>query len=204
MVASARALTFLGLLYRVAGDAVRLPRIGSICTICTAHDADLLRDHEGRIEPDAELADDVHIGALVLSVLLFELLGARMGDCAEVLVEIFLGHADTVIGDHDGAGILIEGKTDGKGALVHLHIRVREALEAQLVDSIRCIRDELAEEDLLVRIDGIDHEIEKLLALSLELFHMHPLTLLCRTAMSCPLHTFIDVPAENASIQDEA
>ena len=40
-------------------------------------------------------------------VLGLEIEGAGLGDGAQVLFQIFLGHTDTVIGDGQGAGFLI-------------------------------------------------------------------------------------------------
>jgi hypothetical protein len=55
----------------------------------------------------------------------------------------------------------------------HLGLRVEhrlvgERLVADLVERIGRVGDELAEEDLLVRVEGVDDEREKLVDLSLE------------------------------------
>ena len=45
-------------------------------------------------------------------------------------------------------------------------------LEIELVDRIRGVRDKFAQEDLTIRVDRVDHEIEQFLALSFELLHV--------------------------------
>ena len=155
----------------VALDAVGLPGEGLVGAEGATHDTDLVRHHERGVEPDAELADNVHVIALVLGVLLLELLRAGVRDGAEVLVELLLGHADAVVRDGNRARVLVEGQADRERGLVDLDVGVGEALEAQLVDGVRRVRDELPQEDLLVGVDRVDHEVEQLLALGLELLH---------------------------------
>ena len=94
-----------------------------------------------------------------------------MGDGAEVPLQLVGRHADAVVGDGDGARILVKGHVDGKVSLIDLHGAVRQALEIELVDGIRGIGHQLAQEDLAVGVDGVDHEVEQLLALCLELAH---------------------------------
>ena len=156
---------------RVALDAVGGPAEALVRAPGAADDGDLARDHEGGVEAHAEAADDVDGVTLGLGVGLLEGLGAGVGDGAEVLLELGLGHADAVVGDGDGAVVLVKGHVDGEVGLVDLHRRVREALEVELVDRVRRVGDELAQEDLAVGVDGVDHEVEQLLALCLELAH---------------------------------
>ena len=171
VVVLARALALCGGLDGVAAPAVRLPRKGLVRAVRAAHHADLLGDHEGGVEAHAKLADDVHVLALVLGVCLLEGLRARVGDGAKVLVQLVLGHADAVVTHRDGAHVLVEGQTNGKRVLVNVDVGVGEALEAELVDGVRRVGDKLAEEDLLVGVDRVDHEVQELLGLRLELLH---------------------------------
>ena len=94
-----------------------------------------------------------------------------MGDGAQVAVQVLLRHADAVVGHGDGAGILVEGDVDAELILRQLDAGVGEAFEVQLVDGVRRVGDELAQEDLAVGVDGVDHQVEQLLALCLELAH---------------------------------
>ena len=59
-----------------------------------------------------------------------------MGDGAQVALELLGGHADTVIRNHDGTGVLIKGNTDGQVTLVELDARILQALKVELVDGI--------------------------------------------------------------------
>ena len=156
---------------RIAVHAVGLPGEGLFGAVGAAHHADLRGHHEAGVEADAEPADDVHLRPLVLGVLLLELLGAGVRDGPEVLVELGLGHADAVVAHRDGAGILVKGQTNGQLVITELDARIGEAHEGELVDGVGRVGHELSKEDLLVGVDRVDHEVEELLALRLELLH---------------------------------
>ena len=94
-----------------------------------------------------------------------------MGDGAQVLLELVGRHADAGIGDGDGPGVFVEGDADLELVLAELDVLVGQAAEIQLVYRVGRIRDELAEEDLAIGVDGVDHEVEELLALRLEFAH---------------------------------
>ena len=95
-----------------------------------------------------------------------------MGDGAQIALELLGGHADAVIRNRDSAGILIEGDANGQVALVDLNARVLQALKVELVDGIARVGDKLAQEDFLVGVDGVDHEVEQFFALGLKLTHV--------------------------------
>ena len=156
---------------RVALDAVALPNKGLVRAIGAADDAHVVGHHEGGVEAHAKLADDVDVLALMLGVGLLEGLAARMGDGAQVAVELFLGHADAVVAHGDGACVLVKRQANGQLIGAKLHVRVGQCHKRQLVDGVRGVGDELAQEDLAVGIDGVDHEIKELFALGFELLH---------------------------------
>ena len=162
----------LGLLDGVALDAVGFPGPGLIAAVGLRHHAHGLCHHERAVEAHAELADDVDVVALLLGVLLLEGHGIGMGDGTQVAVQVLLGHADAVVGHGDGAGILVEGDVDAELILRQLDAGVGEAFEVQLIDGVRRVGDKLAQEDLAIGVDGVDHQIEQLLALCLELAHV--------------------------------
>ena len=174
----------LGRLDVVAVDAVGFPGPGLVASDGAGDDAHLLAHHKGGVEADAELADDVHIGEVVEALRLaglgigsglglggLELEGIGMGDGAQVLVQFVLGHTDAVVGHGDRA--LVGGKAhrDGQVVAAHSHRRVGQAAEVQLVHRVGRVGDKLAQEDLAIGVDGVDHEVEQLLALCLELAH---------------------------------
>ena len=158
----------------VALNAVGFPgeRLG--LTVCAGGYGNFLGNHERRIEAHAELADDVHIFALLFGVFSLELKAARMGDGTQVGFELVARHADAGIGNGDGACVLVEGNIDGKVVLRNGDRGISEALEVELVHRVGCVGNKLAQEDFLVRVDGVDHQIEELFALSLELLHSDP------------------------------
>jgi len=156
---------------RISPHAIRLPGEGLFRTIGAADHADLGGNHEAGVEANAKASDDVHVGALVLGVLLLELLGAGMRDGAEVLVELGLGHAHAVVAHRDGACVLVKRQAYGQLVIVELDVRIGEAHEGELVDGVGGVGHELSQEDLLVGVDRVDHEVEELLALRLELLH---------------------------------
>ena len=155
----------------VALNAVGFPRPCLVAAESAGDDAHLGGNHEAGVEADAELADDVDVVALLLGVVGLERLGIGVCDGAKVLVELVLRHADAVVGDGDGASILVEADVNGQLILGKLHVGIRQALEIKLVDRIGRIRDELAKEDLAIGVDRVDHEVEQFLALCFEFLH---------------------------------
>ena len=53
---------------------------------------------------------------------------------------------------------------------VQPHLIVGEGLVGQLVHRVAGVGDQLPQEDLLVGVDGVDHQIQQPLGLGLELF----------------------------------
>ena len=162
----------LAVLDGVALKTVGFPHMGDILAVGAADDLHMASDHKSRVEAHAKLADDVDIRTLLLGVLGLKLLGAGMGDGAQIALELLGGHANAVIRDRDGAGILVERDADGKVTLVELNARVLQALKVELVDGVARVRDKLAQEDFLIGVDGVDHEVEQFFALGLKLTHV--------------------------------
>ena len=57
---------------------------------------------------------------------------------------------------------------DFKAVIAFQQVAVRQALEMNLVDSIRCVGDKLTQENLVIRIDGVDHQVQELFSLGLK------------------------------------
>lgn len=147
-------------------------------------DADLVGDEVGRVETDTELTDHRNISASGEG--LHELLGAGAGNGTKVVDEILgmlvcalaegahvktysLGHTDTGIPDGQGLVGLVGDDVDAEVLARVKLARVRKGLVSDLVESIGGVGDDLSEENLLVGVDGVDDEREKLRDLSLEL-----------------------------------
>ena len=153
---------------------VGLPHIGLVAAVGLGDDGDRVGHHEGGVEAHAELADDVDVLPLVLLVhLLLELEGAAVGDGAQVVLQLLLRHAHAVVGDGEGALLLVGDDGDFQLAAVHRHLVVGEGLIGQLVLRVAGVGDELPQEDLLVGVDRVDHQVQQALGFRLKLFLCH-------------------------------
>jgi len=131
-------------------------------------DRDLVGHDEARVEAHAELADELCVGLLVAAQLAHEVLGAALGDGAEVVDRLLARQADALVGDGDGARGLVEAQAHVEVGLAFVELGVVEGLEAQLVAGVRCIRDQLAQEDFLVGVQRMRDEMQQLRDFSLE------------------------------------
>ena len=128
----------------------------------------LVGDDERGIEADAELADQVRILGLVAGQRREEFPRAGLGDGAEVFDGFVAAHADAIVGDGDGARRLVEGDADLQIGIVSEQRGVVERLEAQLVAGIGRIGDQLAQENFLVAVQGVNHQVQQLFDFGLE------------------------------------
>ncbi len=163
----------LGGLDRVLSLALARPGEGGLSPGLAARHLDLVRDHEGRIESDSELADEVGVLFRVLGEAIEESPGAGPRDGAQVLLELLLVHPDPVVLDHDGLVLFVDDylyrRLEGDG----LEGLVGDAEVAQLVYGVGCVGNELAEENLLMRVEGVDDEVEEARNLRLEMVLRH-------------------------------
>ena len=160
----------VGLRESVALHALALPLPGLLLTLGTGDDSDLLRHHERGIEAHAELADNVNVVALVLGL---EIQRAGLGDGAQILFQLVLGHADAVVRHGEGAAVLVHRQVDLQIVLADADGGVGQALEIPLVAGVGGVGDQLAQKNLPVGVNGIDHQVQQLFALGLELMHCH-------------------------------
>ena len=156
----------------VAVGALALPLVGGVGAEGLGDDGDLVGDHECAVEADAELAYDVRIrgGILLACVLGLEGHGAALGDDAEVLLQLVTGHAYAVVADGQSPGLVVGGDEYAEVLTVHADRVVGQRAVAQLVYRVGRVGYYLTQEYLLVRVDGVDHQVEQPLALGLELF----------------------------------
>ena len=129
---------------------------------------DAVGDDEGRIEADAELPDQVGVLGAVGGELLDELARAGLGDRPDLVDHLLPRHADAVVGHGDGPRGSIDADADPHVVVVFEQRRVAHRLEPQLVGGVRGVRRELAQEDLLVAVERMNHQVEELLDLRLE------------------------------------
>ena len=167
--------TDIGLITLCNGVAIRaggLPLISGVAAELPGTDRHLIADHEGGVEAHAELAD--HVGVLgVISHLLLELVGTGGGDDAQIVLQILLVHADAVIRNGNGTAFFIYGQVNFEILPGQLHAVIRQGLVAQLVAGIAGVGENLPEKNLLMGINGVDHQVQQTLGLRLELFLCH-------------------------------
>ena len=123
-------------------------------------DVDAVGDHEGRIEADAELADE--LGVVLGGLEPFQE-GARAGarDRAQRLGHLVAAHADAVVLDGEALVVRIGADGDARLRIVAEQLGPLDRLVAQLLAGIGRVGDQLAQEDVAVRIDRVDHEVEE-------------------------------------------
>jgi hypothetical protein len=131
-------------------------------------DGDAVGDDVAAVEAHAELADELGVLLLVAREAVHELAGAALGDGAEVGNGLLGRQADAVVADGEGASVLVEAHAHFEVGLVFVERVVIQGLEAQLVAGVRGIRDQLAQEDFLVRVQRVGDEVEQLLDFGLE------------------------------------
>ena len=147
----------LGRLNGVALHAVAFPSVRLIASECAGHNAHVVGHHKRRVETNAELANNVNVGTLLLSVFGLERLAVGVSDGAQVLVQLVLAHANAVIGNNNSARALVEVHANAQLVFVNGGRFVGQALEVQLVHGIGRVRNELTKEDLFIRVNGVDH-----------------------------------------------
>ena len=85
-----------------------------------------------------------------------------------LLDDLLPGHADAVVGHRDGPRRRVVADPDARLGVVFEERGVAHRLEPQLVGGIGGVRDELAQEDLLVPVQGVNHQVQELRDLGLE------------------------------------
>ena len=148
----------------------RLPADGLVAAGTAGGQGDPVRDHERRVEADAELPDQVRgggLGPLAAGGLLrlqrgeeFPAAGARDG--ADVPHHLVASHPDAVVGDGEGSRLPVGVEPNIEVALRE-EARVRQPLDPQPVQGVGAVRNELAEEDVLLGIERVNHQVQELL-----------------------------------------
>ena len=159
----------------VAVRALALPAVGGLLPVGAGDDGDLARDHERGIEAHAELTDHVDVRLVLLGGVQILLEGERAGlrDHAEIGFHLLGGHADAVVGDRERSVFLVAFDADEEISALHADILIGQRAEAELVDSVRGVGDQLAQKDLLMRVDGIDHQLQQPPGFRLKFFFRH-------------------------------
>ena len=112
-------------------------------------DLDVVGDHIGGIEAESEVPDDP-VSARFF-VFFEEIRRARKGDLRDIALDLLLAHADPVVLDGEGARLLVRGDGDLERLVSRLGFAdVDEFLKFR--DRVRRVRDNLAQKDVLIRI----------------------------------------------------
>ena len=132
-------------------DAFGFPQVRLVLARLLRQHGHLVGGHERGVEPDAELSDELGRGRgiLLLRLLQFGEESARTGMCdgAEVFDQFFLRHADAVVGDRQRAGGLVGGDAD---LALAGEFGTGQRQETPFVQRVGGVRDQLAQEDLLI------------------------------------------------------
>ena len=95
------------------------------------------------------------------------------GDGAQVRDQILLVHADAGVGDGEGLLLLVEFQIDAGIEGKRLVGLVGEGQVAELVERVGGVGDELAQEDLRMRIEGVDDQLQQLIDFGLKFTFRH-------------------------------
>jgi hypothetical protein len=165
LAAAAELLAGRVVLDRELAARRRLPQILLILVVLGRH-LDAVGDEVRAVEADAELADHAHVG-VALAHHVHEVLGARARNRAEVVHEVGLGHADAGVDDLESL-VLLVGADLNLQLLARVELRlVGQRLVANLVTRVRRVRDEFAQENLLVGVERVDNQRHQLIDLGL-------------------------------------
>ena len=86
---------------------------------------------------------------------------ARARDRAERLDEFLTAHADAVVAECDGLRFRVDGDLNGEGPAALDQLGPGDRLVAQLLAGVGGVGDEFANENVAIRIDGMDHQMQQ-------------------------------------------
>ena len=134
--------------------------------IVLADHAHLVRHEVSTVEAHAKLPDHGDVSAS--RHCLHKGLCATFGNSAQIVDKLILRHADARVLDGEGRVGLVRDDLDEEIGLGLNLIRVCDTLIPNLVQGIGSIGDQLAQEDLLVAVEGVDNQRHQLLDVSIE------------------------------------
>mmetsp|Transcript_858 Transcript_858/g.2667 ORF Transcript_858/g.2667 Transcript_858/m.2667 type:complete len:639 (-) Transcript_858:40-1956(-) len=150
------------------GVGRRLPDPLLLVVVRLGRDGHHVGDEVDGIETHTKLPDQVHVRALGEG--LDEGRRARLRDGAEVLNEILARHPDAAVNDREGLRLFVGDNLHlklGRLALAE-HALLRQRHEADLVERVRGVGNELAKEDLLLGVERVDDDVHQLVHVRLE------------------------------------
>ena len=159
----------------------RFPLPAFFFTGLTGHQRYLIRYHKSGIKADTELSDQVLIhcifrGAVLSSSIsgglfgLFRQLirfgqpgqkfsGPGLGDSADIFDDFLFVHTYARICNGQGMFFRVRGQTDFKFFFAFQQFRIGQRRKAQFIHSIAGIGNQLPQKNLMIGIDGMNHQI---------------------------------------------
>ena len=157
----------------VAVHPLGLPLPGGLPAIGLGDHSHLVRHHKGGIEAHAELADDVQLRVVGVLGLLLKLQRAALGNGAQVVLHLFLGHADAVVRHGEGPGFLVGDHNNLEILPVQPHLLIGQSPIRQFVNGVAGVGNQLPQENFLVGVNGVDHHVKEPFGLRFELLFCH-------------------------------
>ena len=127
----------------------------------------LIGHHEGRVEPHAELADEVRV-VLARLELLQKRLRSRVRNRAQVLDQLPLAHPEPRVHKRDRLGGFVRGDGNFERFLGRKDRLPGRLQELEFLGRIGRVGDELPDENLFVGVKGMNDDLEQLGDLCLE------------------------------------
>src|SRR5262249_11361438 len=91
-----------------------------------------------------------------------------MRDGSEPLHHVLAAHADAVVLDREAFVVGVDQERDAQGRVIAEQVRAGDRFVTQLFAGVGGVRNQLADEDLLVGIDRVDDQVEELGNIGLE------------------------------------
>ncbi|OPZ69401.1 MAG: hypothetical protein BWY83_01990 [bacterium ADurb.Bin478] len=149
--------------------AVAAPNVRRLVCIGGARGQfDAFRDHKNRVKAHAEAADQIQPRILLHRHLFEKFAGAGMSDGADVLHHLLLRHADAGITNGKGLFALIQVDPDGELEIRIHHGLTLDRFKPRLVQRIRGIGDQFADENFTMGVERVRENMQQLLNLCFE------------------------------------
>ena len=149
--------------YREGPLAVRGPDEGFFSPGAAGDHLDTLRNHEGRIEANAEPADQRRVFVALRRLDAIEKrLGARARDRAQRFDHFFAAHADAIVLHRHPARLGVERDRDARLRVVAEQRRRRDGFVTQPLAGVGGVRDQLAQKHRFFRINRMHHQLQQL------------------------------------------
>ena len=167
-------LRTLGRLHLELAAPVAHPPVPLVVAGALAQYLDPVSDHERRVEADPELPDQVGIGGCLPLDVIQEATRARASDGPQVLGQLLGVHADPGVGHRKRRALrAVEIDVDPRHERKALVVVLGQRQVLEPVQRVGGVGDQLAQEDLPLRVQRVRDQMEELGYLGLELLLGH-------------------------------